>query len=87
MVGSKTTQSKTHFGLANLKDDTTSGLIKAKHEKGVNLPLCKRSHVDLTVKASGSRKRKTSEAVHFSLENLSIEDAFGKLSSFSEAVR
>lgn len=87
MVGSKTTWSKARFGLVNLKDDTTSGSIKAKHEKRVILPLPKRSHIDLTVKALGSRKRKISEAVDFNLENLSIEDAFGKLSSFSQAVR
>ena len=64
----------------------TSGSIKAKKENGVILPLSNKSHIDLMVKASGSRKRKASKAIDFNFENFSIEDASGKLSSFSQAV-
>ncbi|CAH1435769.1 unnamed protein product [Lactuca virosa] len=43
----------------------------------------KRSHVDLTIKVSGSRKRKPSKVVDFGLENLGIEDALRKFSTIS----
>ena len=86
MAGSKTTRSKARFGLVDREDDMTNGLIKVKKEKCVTLPHPKRSHIDLIVKALGSRKQKTSEAIDFSLMNLSIEDGLGKLTSFSQPV-
>ena len=64
------TRSKAHFGLADFEDVMTSSLIKVTQEKVVTLLPPKRSLVDPTVKASGSRKQKPSEVVDFSLKNL-----------------
>ena len=83
MAGSKNTRSKAHFGLADLEDDMTNGLIKVMQEKGVTLLSPKRSHIDLSVKVSRYRKQKPSEVVDFGLENLGIEDALRKLTTFT----
>lgn len=64
----------------------TRGLITVKQEKISTLPISKKTQLDLNVKTSGSRKRKTSEATDMCLENLNVEDSLGKLESFSQAI-
>lgn len=60
----------------------SSSLIIAKREK-VALPLpLKKSLIDLTVKTSGSHKRKTLEAIDLNLENLGADESVQKLLPF-----
>lgn len=64
----------------------SSGQLVVKKEKvSSSFPL-KRTSIDLTVKTSGSKKRKIVGVVDLSLENLEEEDALRKLVSFSQGV-
>lgn len=80
------TRSNAQFGLSDLEDDMSSGLIILMKEK-ISFPLpLKESHINLTMKTLGSRKRKTSEAMDLNLENIGVEEVRQKFLYFSQAV-
>lgn len=85
-TGSKATCSSALFGLSDIEDDMTSGLIMVKKEKFASSLPPKRAHIDLTVKTPSSLKRKTVEARDLRLENLGSVEALKKLVSFSQSV-
>lgn len=67
--------SNARFTLSDLDDDVSSGFIIAMREKAAYpLPLNKYL-IDITMKTSSSRKRKTSEATYLNLENLRVEES------------
>ncbi|KAL7583141.1 hypothetical protein Lser_V15G42752 [Lactuca serriola] len=84
---SKVTHSNVRFGLSDLEDDMSSGLIVVKKEKtAFPLPL-KKYEIGLTVKTLGSRKRKTSEATNLNLGNLGAEEVSSHVSQFVADIR
>lgn len=60
-------------------------MVVKKDKTSSSLPIM-RAHVDLTVKTTGSKKRKNVNPADLSLENLRVEDALRKLIFFSQAI-
>lgn len=85
-IGYKATRSNARFGLSDLEDDMSNGLIVVKKEKVASSLPPKRAHINLTVKALGSQKTKNNKAMNLSLENLGSKETLRKLASFSQAV-
>lgn len=81
-TGSKATCSSALFGLSDIEDDMTSGLIMVKKEKFASSLPPKRAHIDLTIKTPSSRRRKTVEATDLILEDLGPKEDLKKLISF-----
>lgn len=82
-IGSKATRTSAGFGLSNLEDDMSSGLIMVKKEKISPFLPPKWAHIDLTIKTPSSRKRKTYEDTDLILENLGSKEALKNLVSFT----
>lgn len=82
-IGSKVIRSSTRFILANI--ESGGQLVVIKERASSSLPPKMRS-IDLNVKTSRSKKKKSSGAHDFGPENLAVEEALLKLISFSQSI-